>query len=119
MIRSMQMSNKRGPKKSETIEIRLSHGAKSAFMRRCREDEVSASEAIRTLIDASVGDHRAKPTRRRVYWHSIAAVAAGMALGAGVAAPALAHAEQTSHAAFDRLDRNHDGMLRFDEFRTR
>jgi Ca2+-binding EF-hand superfamily protein len=40
-------------------------------------------------------------------------------LGAGAAAPALAHAEQTSHAAFDRLDRNHDGMLSYDEFRAR
>lgn len=113
------MSDKREPKKSETIEIRLSHDAKTAFMRRCRDDEVSASEAIRAMIDARIADRREVSGRRKVHWRTIAAIAAGVALGAGTAAPALAHASQTSHAAFERLDRNHDGVLSYDEFRTR
>lgn len=113
------MSGKREPKKSETIEIRLSHEAKSAFMRRCREDDVSASAAIRSLIDASTAGPRERPTARRIQWRTIGALAAGIALGAGAAAPALAHAELTSHAAFERLDRNHDKVLSYGEFRAR
>lgn len=113
------MAEMREPKKSESIEIRLSHQAKSAFMHRCREDGVTASEAIRGLIDARIANGREAPRGRRGQWRTLAAIAVGMALGAGAAAPALAHASQTSHAAFDRLDRNHDGVLSYDEFRTR
>ena len=113
------MPQKREPKKSETIEIRLSHEAKSAFMQRCREDAVTVSEAIRALIDARIADPREAPEGRKVHWRMVAAIAAGMAIGAGAAAPALAHASQASHAAFDRLDRNHDGVLSYDEFRAR
>ena len=113
------MSDKRDAKKSETIEIRLSHDAKSAFMRRCRADERSASEVIRSMIDAQIADRRQKPTALKTHWRSLVAIAAGMALGAGAGAPALAHASRTSHAAFDRLDRNRDGVLSYAEFRAR
>lgn len=113
------MTDSRTPKKSETIEIRLSYEAKSTFVRRCRDDGVSASEAIRTLIDARIADRDARPAGRRARRHTIAAIIAGMVLGAGVAVPALAHGNQTSHAAFDQLDRNHDGMLSYDEFSGR
>ncbi|WP_420140747.1 hypothetical protein [Sphingomonas sp.] len=113
------VSEKRDPKKSEAIEIRLSHVAKSAFMDRCREDGISASQAIRTMIDARIADHQNAGRGRSAGWRTIAAVAAGMVFGAGAAAPALAYANQTSHAAFDRLDRNHDGVLSYAEFRAR
>jgi hypothetical protein len=52
-------------------------------------------------------------------WRTFAAIAAGMALGMGAAAPSLAHATQTSRAVFDQLDRNHDGVLTYREFRSR
>lgn len=113
------MLDKTKPKKSETIEIRLSHDTKSAFMGRCREDDVSASEAIRKMIDARIANSREFRRNRTLHWRTIVAVAAGMALGAGAAAPALAHRGQTSFAAFDRLDRNRDGALSYDEFRNR
>jgi len=45
------MASIKPPKKSETIEIRLSHEAKAAFMERCRQERRTASEAIRLLID--------------------------------------------------------------------
>jgi antitoxin component of RelBE/YafQ-DinJ toxin-antitoxin module len=109
----------RTPKKSETIEIRLSYEAKSAFARRCHEDGVSASEAIRTMIDGRMTDRHDMPIARRAYRSTIAAIIAGMVLGAGVAVPALAHEKQASHAAFDQLDRNHDGVLSFSEFSAR
>jgi antitoxin component of RelBE/YafQ-DinJ toxin-antitoxin module len=109
----------RAPKKSETIEIRLSYEAKSAFARRCHEDGVSASEAIRTMIDGRIADRHDMPIARRAYRSTIAAIIAGMVLGAGVAVPALAHGKQTGHAAFDQLDRNHDGVLSYGEFSAR
>lgn len=113
------MTDSRTPKKSETIEIRLSYQAKSAFVRRCRDDGVSASEAIRTLIDARMADRHDLPVARRARRDTIAAIITGMMLGAGVAVPALAHGNQTSHAAFDQLDRNHDRVLSYDEFSGR
>jgi hypothetical protein len=112
------VSNK-PPKKSETLEVRLSHEAKLAFMERCREDRRTASEAIRLFIDGQI-DPRPVERRPRVpHWRMIAAVVAGAALGMGAAAPSLARASDTSHAVFEQIDRNHDGVLSYDEFRAR
>lgn len=41
----------RRPKKSETLEVRLPHETKQAFMARCRAEERSASEIIREAIE--------------------------------------------------------------------
>ena len=111
------MPSARPPKKSEAIEVRLSHAAKAAFMEQCRRDNRTASDAIRLFIDAQIG--RRPMGRRLPHWRTLAAILAGMALGMGAAAPSLAHATQTSHAVFDQLDRNHDGVLTYQEFRSR
>jgi hypothetical protein len=111
------MTSRREPKKSESIEIRLSHEAKIAFMRKCAGDGISASEAIRTMIDERVSPHTIVATRGS-RWRTGLAIAAGMALGIGATAPALAHAGQTNHAAFDSLDRNHDGVISYYGFRS-
>lgn len=103
-------------KKSETIEVRLPHATKTAFMARCRDDGRTVSEAVRAFMEREIdGSRRSARTRG---WHALAALAAGLALGA-VAAPSLAQsqAEPGSRAAFQRLDRNHDGVVSFDEFR--
>ncbi|MGX1588635.1 EF-hand domain-containing protein [Brevundimonas diminuta] len=107
------MTHRKSPKKTETVEIRLSHTAKTAFMARCRAQGMTASEAIRRFIDADRGDVRVAPWRQ--IW--IAAVA-GLALGA-VAAPSLAQSLSPSRAAFDRLDRDRNGVVTFEEFRAR
>jgi hypothetical protein len=112
------MDRDRPLKKDETVEVRLSHAAKTAFMARCKVEGRTASEAIRCFIDAELS----QTTRRSVPagWRQLAAAAlAGLALGA-VAVPALAqsHATPSSRAAFDRLDRNHDGVVSFDEYRA-
>ncbi len=112
------MDRKRPLKKDETVEVRLSHASKTAFMARCRDQGQTASEAIRRFIEAEQG-----ATRRPVAagWRPLAAATlAGLALGA-VAVPALAQsrAATPSRAAFDRLDRNHDGVVSFDEYRAR
>jgi hypothetical protein len=113
------MASSRPPKKSETIEIRLSHEAKAAFMERCRLEKRTASDAIRLFIDDRLHPRSAAGGRRLPSWRIVAAGAIGLALGLGAAAPSFAHAMQTSRAAFDRLDRNHDGVLTYSEFRAR
>ena len=99
----------RGPKKSETLEIRLPHALKQAFMDRCRQDGRSASEALRAFIERDL----TAPVRRtpRLRWAAIGLVAAGLA---GVAAPSLAR--PSLPAQFARLDADHDGRLSLQEF---
>lgn len=109
----------RPPKKTEAIEVRLSLAAKEAFMERCRQDRRTASEAIRLFIDGQIATRPAAPRNRYPHWRMAAAVLVGMVLGLGAAAPSLAHATQTTRTAFDRLDRNHDGVLSYAEFRAR
>ena len=109
----------RPPKKSETIEVRLSHEAKAAFMERCRRDQLTASEAIRLFIDDQLAP-RPKPRQRRTAaWRVVAAGLAGALLGLGAAAPSFAWAAQNTRPAFDRLDHNHDGVVSYQEFRSR
>ncbi|HEX5181723.1 MAG TPA: EF-hand domain-containing protein [Allosphingosinicella sp.] len=109
----------RPAKKSETIEIRLSHAAKAAFMDRCRRERRTASDAIRLFIDGELDAGASDRKRRLPSWRTIAAGLIGAAIGLGVAAPSFAHATQGSRAAFERLDRNHDGVLSYEEFRSR
>jgi len=111
------MASIKPPKKSETIEIRLSHEAKAAFMERCRQERRTASEAIRLLID-----NQPTPGRPRVArWRFLAAGVVGAVLGLGAAAPSFAWAaqKQNTRPVFDQLDRNHDGVLDYQEFRSR
>ncbi|GAW40898.1 hypothetical protein SH203_01300 [Brevundimonas sp. SH203] len=114
------MDRNRPLKKDETVEVRLSHAAKTAFMARCQAEGRTASEAIRRFIDAELNQTTAARRSVPAGWRQLAAAAlAGLALGA-VAVPALAqsHAAPPSRAAFDRLDRNHDGVVSFDEYRA-
>ena len=106
----------KAPKKSETLEVRLPYAAKTAFMARCRDDGHTASEAVRGFVERELeaGADRSRRLRLRG-WQALAAALAGLAVGAA-AAPSLAHTTPMSRAAFDRLDRNHDGALSFDEF---
>lgn len=109
------MSRQRTPKKSETVEIRLSHPAKTAFMARCRAEGRTASDAIRQYIEAELDGAARRPTKVFSGWRAlIVAAGAGLALGA-VAAPSLAQSSSQSKGAdaerFDHLDRNHDGVL--------
>ena len=45
------MNRQRPLKKSETVEIRLPHATKTAFMEKCRAEGRTASDAIRRFID--------------------------------------------------------------------
>lgn len=101
----------RAPKKSETLEIRLPHAAKTAFMARCHAGGQTASEVVRDFIE---GELNARGRSRS--WRIAAAALAGLAVGA-VAAPSLAQTGRSDRAAFERLDRDHDGVVSFAEFR--
>lgn len=101
----------RAPKKSETLEVRLPHAAKTAFMARCRDSGQTASEAVRGFIE---GELAARSRLRS--WRIAAAALAGLAVGA-VAAPSLAQTVGGDRAAFERMDRNHDGVVSYAEFR--
>ncbi|GGL38362.1 EF-hand domain-containing protein [Caulobacter rhizosphaerae] len=105
------------PKKSDMLEVRLPHETKVAFMARCRETRRTASEAVRVFIDQELDGPTGSPSRSNLVWRVLAAALAGLAVGA-VAAPSLAR-PLAAHAAFDRLDANHDGALSFEEFSRR
>lgn len=115
------MSASRPPKKSETLEIRLPHATKLAFMERCKSDGVTASQAVRGFIE----EQTIAPVRvgRPSGWiQALAALTAGLAIGAA-AAPSLAQSSTPStssrDAAFDQLDKNRDGVLTQREFEHR
>ena len=108
------MTTPRPPKKSETLEIRLSHDDKLAFMARCRSEGLTASEVVRGLIEAPI----AQPRRPAKVWQAAAAALAGLLIGA-VAAPSIAQALPGSRDAFDQMDANHDGVVSFAEFQGR
>ena len=106
----------RAPKKSETLEVRLAHPVKQAFMARCRADGRTASDAVRAFIEAEVG--AGGQSRRSRLTARLAAGALLAAAAGAVAAPTLAHTvrAQERAAEFNRLDANHDGVLSRAEF---
>ena len=66
------MTEPRPPKKSESLEIRIPYPTKQAFMERCREEGVSASEVLRGLIET-----RLQPAPRRRLKGAAAALIGG------------------------------------------
>jgi hypothetical protein len=110
-------------KKSETLEIRLPHPAKQAFMARCRADDRSASEVLRDLIEDHMQAPRrtpAKPERKglRLVLGVLIAAAVGAAAAPSLAAlPAAGVRDLILKTGFQRLDANHDGQVSFDEYR--
>ena len=116
------MAKPRPLKKSESLEIRIPHATKQAFMARCRAEGRSASEDLRAFVEAKL---QPPPPARRTLPYVVAALTA-LALAAA-AAPSLAQAgivsgltsrfDRFDVGAFHRLDRNGDGVLSLEEFR--
>lgn len=104
------MTATRRVKKSETLEIRIPHPTKQAFMDRCRADGVSASAALRGFIERRLDE--APPARVR----RLPLMAAGGLVAAAVAAMAAPSLARTAPADFARLDANADGRVTAAEF---
>jgi hypothetical protein len=101
----------KSPKKSESLEIRIPHPTKQAFMARCQAEGRSASEVLRDLIDRRLEAAPAQQrSRRRWRLAAGALVVAGMA---AAAAPTLAR--PSLQAEFQRLDANRDQVVTLDE----
>jgi Ca2+-binding EF-hand superfamily protein/antitoxin component of RelBE/YafQ-DinJ toxin-antitoxin module len=122
----------RSPKKTEMIEVRVSHETKRAFLEACGSVGRTASDVIRESIDDFI-DQRRQPQPvvkeeaagkvftlipravRKKRYVAVGAAAVGLSLFAALpsaAAPDLA-------AAFKRLDTNGDGVLTDAEFGKR
>ncbi len=119
------MSAPRKLKKSETLEIRIPYPTKLAFMARCQETGVSASEALRGFIDGQLEPAPPIVTPKRkaprlliggLIAAAVGAIAVPSLAGPSVAA-GLAH-DLVSRVAFERIDANHDGAISYAEYRT-
>jgi hypothetical protein len=111
------MASAKFTKKNDSIEIRLPDEMKAAFREKCRREGRTPSEAVRSFIDEQLEPRRS--ARRRSLWRIGAAVAVGAVLGGGIAAPSIAASAETGRSAFHALDRDRDGLLTYEEFRSR
>ena len=105
-------------KKGESLEIRIPYDTKAAFMTRCRDDGVSASEALRGFIEARLADQPSEAAARsgRPWLRLAAGAMAALGLGA-TALPTLAR--PLERAGFDQLDADRSGRLEQAEFTAR
>ena len=114
-------------KKSETLEVRIPHETKQAFLNACREDGTTASEVVRDQVQSYL-DAREQPPQQekrtlvmqfspnvRRYGPRVAA-GSFAALGLTALAVLPSAAAPDFKAQFARLDANSDGVLSVDEF---
>ena len=116
----------RPPKKSETLEVRVSYPLKTAFADDCRRRGVTVSDAVRDLMETSLHRAERRPwlnaqrietmtntLTRRPRAAAGSALAAIGALSLGLAAPTAAN---DGRAVFDELDADTDGFVSRSEF---
>ena len=121
------MSAARPPKKSETIEVRLPHPTKLAFMQKARSQGRAASDIVRQQIDTYLSvpaepaaPSQSAPPRGRHWRRPLAVLALLPALVAGIVAlsgaTAPAGAQPELKLAFAALDVDADGRVSRNEF---
>lgn len=120
------MMTKREPKKTELIEFRISHEAKSAFLDQCKRDDRSASEVIRELMQGHVGDHSERVQQRKEWKpdmtallkkHPISTSALCVMSLFGMSAVATTATADPAQA-FAAIDTNRDSYLSLEEYIT-
>lgn len=116
----------KSPKKTELIEFRISHEAKSEFLQKCKSEDRSASEVIRDLMRDHVSEHSNRP-QQRFEWRrfmsdllhrnpiSVSAICAATFLG--VSAMTTTAAADPAQA-FGAIDSDGDGTISLDEYLT-
>ncbi len=114
-------------KKSETLEVRIPHETKQAFLTACREDGTTASEVVRDQVQSYL-DQRARPSQEQGRSNIMnfsptvrrygPRVAAGSIAAIGLTALAVlpSAAAPDFKSQFSRLDANGDGVLSVEEF---
>lgn len=125
------MTKTRRTKKSDCIEVRLTHEAKEAFMTACRAKGVTASDVLRGFIDRYVQASRrasfnaipeplvttlSKTIRRPLLTGGASLAAAGLIALAYSPAPAQAEPDKRAAALFEWMDADGDGVLSHEEF---
>lgn len=107
------------PKKSESLEIRLSHEVKRAFMAKAIEEGRSASEVLRTSIDRYLAGERSDRGQWQPLRPLIAAASAGIILSTAYGISSSSTASQIQEPTFRVLDKNRDGTLDPQEYADR
>ena len=108
-------------KKSETLEVRIPHETKQAFLNACREDGTTASEVVRDQVQSYLDAREQPPQQKKgtlVMQFSPNVrrygprVAAGSLAAFGLTALAVLPSAATPDfkAQFTRLDANGDGV---------
>jgi Ca2+-binding EF-hand superfamily protein len=112
------MNRPRPPKKTETLEVRLPHAVKQAFMARTRAQGRTASAVLREFVDSYLADAaEARPMTVKRYLKPVAATAvAASALALYALTPSAVAAAPDLRAVFAQLDRDHDGAISAAEF---
>ncbi len=108
----------REEKKSESLEVRLSYSQKIAFMEACRKEGLTASEALRAGIEGFLDEHDRQSQRQfqmkdvvTLMKRNIKKTLATAGALAASSAMLLAMPSAASGEAFERFDRNSDGVL--------
>jgi len=116
------MTRLRPPKKTESLEVRLPHDAKRAFMSKARDEGRTASDVLRAFVDSYAAASEVPGARKRIRRYlKLAAMAAVAATGVAFYAltPTAVAAAPELEAMFGALDGNLDGALDREEFLNR
>lgn len=112
---------KRQPKKSETLQVRLPHGMKRDFMRRCEDENRPASDVLRDFIEGYLAgpvqmltSERAVMIRRTFVYPTLAAAAL---LGAVVILTPQSSQASSLRGDFAAMDADKDGFVALAEYR--
>lgn len=118
------MTDRKPPKKSEMLEVRIPLPTKTAFMNKARAEGRPASEIVRDSIDLYLagGSHPPSFAEKSIMFlrrHArplLLLLAATMAATGIATAITPASARPDLRAAFTALDTNSDGLVSQDEF---
>jgi Ca2+-binding EF-hand superfamily protein len=112
---------KREPKKSETLQVRLPHGMKRDFMRRCEDENRPASDVLRDFIESYLArpvefltSERAVMIRRTFVYPTVAAAAL---LGLAVTLTPQSSQATSLRGDFAAMDADKDGVVVLKEFK--